>query len=57
VGSSTGTLYQSTGFGINQTVKVTLPNGKISVSGTAIEIVKETDPTDSAALTFTVAEQ
>jgi len=57
VGSSTGILYQSTGYGSNQTVKVTLPNGKVSVSGAAIEVVNETDPTDSASLTFIVTEQ
>jgi len=48
-----GTNYVSTGYG-NQTVSVTFNKGLISVSGSGIELVNRTDPTDSAPVTFTI---
>jgi len=48
--------YISTGGGGNQKVNVTVSGGKISISGTGIEMVNIGLGTDSAALTFNITQ-
>ena len=54
VGLSTATAdYYSTGTHGNQTVNVNVAsNGKVTVSGTNIEVINTTQPTDSSSLNF-----
>jgi hypothetical protein len=52
------TYYGSTGGdGIHQKVWVSRPHGKLTVSGTNIEIMANTSPPDSTALNFTLTQQ
>jgi hypothetical protein len=48
-------LYRSNGGNGNQTVYVTLNDGNISISGSAITLANVNDPTDSGSLTLNVA--
>jgi hypothetical protein len=48
--------YISTGGGGNQKVNVTVSGGKISISGTGIELVNIGLGTDSTALTFNITQ-
>jgi hypothetical protein len=48
--------YISTGGGGNQKVNVTVSGGKISISGTGIEMVNTGLGTDSTALTFNITQ-
>lgn len=54
-GGGTAT-YGSTGNGSNQTVTVSVSGGKVSVSGSGIELVNSTTPSDSSALTLNVTQ-
>lgn len=51
-------VYQSTGGnGSNQKVTVSVsPSGKLSVSGTDIELINKYSPYDSASVTFNIAQ-
>ena len=48
-----GTYYISTGYH-SPTVSATTSGGKLSVTGTGIELVNLNNPSDSASLTFTI---
>jgi hypothetical protein len=52
-----GHYYQSTGGDGNETVSVTYSNGKISLTGTGIEMSDTTHTPDSAAMSINIVQQ
>jgi hypothetical protein len=52
-----GNIYRSTGGnGSNQTVSVSVSNGKVSVSGSGIELDNISNAADSSALNFNITQ-
>jgi hypothetical protein len=49
------TFYSSTGGDGKQVVDVTIANGKMTMSGAAIEMAGQTNPKDGAPLTFNIS--
>lgn len=49
-GASGNTLYRSTGSGANQTVNVSVSNGKLTITGSGVELANVLNAADSAAL-------
>jgi hypothetical protein len=49
-GANGNTLYRSTGSGTNQTVTVSVSNGKLTISGSGVELANVINATDSGAL-------
>ena len=57
IGSSVGGLnYQSTSGNGNQTVRVSVSNGEISLTGSGIEMVNTSNASDSAALSLSITQ-
>jgi hypothetical protein len=56
-GGAAGNVYGSTGGnGSNQTVAVTVSNGKLSVSGSGIEMYNVNNASDSSAINFNITQ-
>jgi hypothetical protein len=56
-GGAAGNVYDATGGnGSNQTVSVSVSNGKLTVSGSGIEMYNVNNPSDSSALNFNVTQ-
>ena len=55
--SNYSSYFPTGGNGFNQTVSVTVSNGKLNISGSGIEMVNSINPSDSSALNFSITQQ
>jgi len=50
-------IYNSTGFGSNQTLKVNVANGKVAISGSNIKMANQNANGDSGVVSFNINQQ